>query len=209
MGGHRWGHDFPLAPGCSHLCSPCAELTSTQVVAYNRPVFQRILSDLPADVDAMREWIKAQYAIDIYLRMMDKRFLCRPSVASQPVLLAQEDPEYRDCFTLGSAPRETESPAATAAKDPPAKCAESFPRLRQGIEIKVTADRVVLSDPESGRALRLSPTAAYIVDLLDGERSVAQIKDLLKAAFPDSAETIGRDVDRTIDSLKRHGAFLA
>jgi hypothetical protein len=200
LGGHRWGRDFPKAEGCSFLLSPCAALTCTQVVAYNRSVFPKILEDLPADQDGMREWIKTHHAIDIYLRAMGKRFLSYPSVASQPALLEQEDTEYRDRFTLGSTGPKPESPALLTGE-----CAL---RLHPDIDVAVSGDEIVFSDPASGQILSLNPTAAVIVDLLDGERSIAEVKSLLQAAYPESAEIVARDVEQTIASLLRHGALV-
>ncbi len=47
---------------------------------------------------AKKEWITTHYVIVRYLRALDGRYLAFQVVASQPVLLPQEDPDYRDKF---------------------------------------------------------------------------------------------------------------
>jgi len=46
----------------------------------------------------MIEWLKTNYGIDQYFKCIEGRYLSYPSLASQPVLLEQEDEEYRDRF---------------------------------------------------------------------------------------------------------------
>ncbi len=198
MGGHKWGAEFPKAPGCSHLRSPCWELTCTQVVAYNRSVFPKILADLPPDLDGIREWIKSHHAIDIYLRGVKKRYLSDPSVASQPTLLAQEDPEYRDRYTLGDPQPESQAPLTS----------ESALRLHPDVEVTLSEDKLILSDPRRGQFLTLNPTAAAVIGVLDGERSVAQVKSLLQETYPEAAEVVARDVEQAIATLLPHGVLV-
>ena len=100
LGGHKWGQQFPQAPGCSFLESPCVALTCAHAVAYNHSVYQRILDDVPHDTEEMNPWISTHAAIDQYLQRIDQRYLSAPVVASQPPLLPQEDPVYREHFTL-------------------------------------------------------------------------------------------------------------
>jgi hypothetical protein len=99
LGGHRWGHRFPAAPGCEFLESPCRALTCTQAVAYHADVYDRILADLPPDLDGMRRWIAVHRGIDQYLRGIEPRYLTRPAVTSQPPLLPQEAPELAGRFS--------------------------------------------------------------------------------------------------------------
>ncbi len=82
LGGHRWGQTYPLADGCRHLSVP-KDLTCTHGVAYARPVFEKILADLPDSREEMVTWLKSHHGIDQYLRTIDKQFLTEPSVATQ------------------------------------------------------------------------------------------------------------------------------
>ncbi len=98
FGGYRWGIDFPKADGCEHLLHPCTELTCTQTVAYNHTVYSKILNDLPPDIDAMKEWLKTNRAIDQYLRSIKERYLAFPALTTQSLLMKQEGPVYLDKF---------------------------------------------------------------------------------------------------------------
>ena len=100
LGGHQWGLDFPMAPGCSFLKIP-EGLTCTHALAYNSSVFDAILEDIPDDIDQVKEWLKDHFGIDQYLRHIDKLYISEPVVASQPALLPRENEEYRRRFTLG------------------------------------------------------------------------------------------------------------
>jgi len=99
LGGHRWEHVFPNPPGCHHLRTRCSALTCTQAVAYHRRAYQRLLDELPPDVDGMRDWIAVHAGIDQWLGCIEQRYLTDPVVASQPSLLAQEDPQEADRFS--------------------------------------------------------------------------------------------------------------
>jgi hypothetical protein len=94
LGGHCWGRQFPPAPGCRHLQSPCPELTSTHAVAYSSLVFHRLLDDLPADADSMKAWLTVHRGIDQYLRSLDERYLATPVLVSQASILGQESPGF-------------------------------------------------------------------------------------------------------------------
>ncbi len=67
--------------------------------------------------------------------------------------------------------------------------------------------RVVLYHLNQGRALTLNRTAAIVLELMDGERSTAEILEVLRQAYPESADDIARDVDRTLRYLLEHDAL--
>jgi len=100
LGGHKWGNKFAKAKCCSYLERP-EILTCTHALAYNHTVFNTILKDLPEDPDGMITWLQKHHAIDQYLCKLNNRYLTSPVIASQPSLLAQEEENYRDDFTLG------------------------------------------------------------------------------------------------------------
>ena len=102
LGGHRWGSTYPRAPGCEHLEIP-ARLTCSHAVAYHRPVFERILTDIPDSVEEVAVWRTRHAAIDQYLgrALNDRaRFVTVPRVATQNTIRGQEDPLFRDAFTI-------------------------------------------------------------------------------------------------------------
>lgn len=99
MGGHKWDRDFPMVNGCSSLKKPIG-LTTTHALAYNSRIFDRILDDIPGEINEVREWLKEHSGIDQYLREIDKLYLSEPVVASQLSLLAQEKKEHQHRFIL-------------------------------------------------------------------------------------------------------------
>ena len=220
LGGHTWGKSFPIASGCSHLRSPVAGLSHTHAVAYNRPVFRKLLDDIPGDVEGMCEWLQTHRAIDLYLGSVDKRFLCRPAVASQPSLLYQEDPEAQKRFTLG----EDGWPAGTlpevegggllrgggarrSAPEPPR--ADGVYRLSPGYVVTTLEDRVVVHSPVKDHTIDLNATAGLILGLMDGKRTLEKIRSVLQATYPEAVDEIARDVDRIVGGLLRYGAVRA
>ena len=101
LGGHKWGRKFASRPGCRFLEDPEESLTCTHAIAYHERSYDRILRDVPDDVDGVRAWLEVHHGIDQYLRWSPGRYLASPVVASQPTLLSQEEPELRGRFTLG------------------------------------------------------------------------------------------------------------
>lgn len=58
-------------------------------------------------------------------------------------------------------------------------------------------------------AIYINDTAALIWELCDGKRKIAEIKRMLKEAYPDAAAGIDADVDEVISMLAHHGALTA
>jgi coenzyme PQQ biosynthesis protein PqqD len=80
------------------------------------------------------------------------------------------------------------------------------PRLASKARMKFdpVARQQLLLFPEA--ALVLNDTAAAIVRLCDGQRSVAAIVDELAGAFPDGdAGLIGADVRTFLDTIRQRG----
>jgi len=91
LGGHRWGRQFPKAPGCRHLEVPHL-LTASPAMAYNHAIYERILGDIPATPSGVALWLRKQYGIDQYCsRALDGLTLVTsPVIATQRSLLSQE-----------------------------------------------------------------------------------------------------------------------
>ena len=100
LGASRWGQEFDLLPGKTNLRSADL-LTCTHAVAYNHTIFDRLLAELPADLDGMTNWIGAKLAIDQYLAVAEARkLLTKPVLATQPPILQQEKNEDRPHYVI-------------------------------------------------------------------------------------------------------------
>jgi Glycosyltransferase family 25 (LPS biosynthesis protein) len=91
LGGHRWGRTFDLVRGCQAL-EGAHDLTCSHAIAYNRTIYDRILTDVPATPAAVALWLRAHHGIDqYYARELDGMHLVTcPVVASQGSILGQE-----------------------------------------------------------------------------------------------------------------------
>ncbi len=78
--------------------------------------------------------------------------------------------------------------------------------LTPDFDVTTLEDRVLVHSPRRGQTHSLNPTAGIILELLDGRRSVAQLRGLLLEAYPEAAAEVARDVDRTLGTLIRCGA---
>ncbi len=79
--------------------------------------------------------------------------------------------------------------------------AEKIPLKASQVDFTKLGAEFVILDAE-GRVLRgLNPTAARVWELIDGQRSVAQIAGCLAAEFRISAERALQDVDDFISQL--------
>lgn len=73
----------------------CKGITCTHAVAYNERVFDRLLEDIPADYDAMAQWLDRFKGFDHYLSELDIRKLVTvPMLAMQQELV--DLPEFPD-----------------------------------------------------------------------------------------------------------------
>ena len=65
---------------------------------------------------------------------------------------------------------------------------------------------VLLYHPAQTEALYLNATAALIWELCNGQRTEAEIAELLRGAFPDAADTIDAEVESTLQNFSEHDA---
>jgi len=68
-------------------------------------------------------------------------------------------------------------------------------------------DEVALYDVETSEVINLNESATLVWRLCDGEHSVADIRGLLQAAFPDASAQIEEDLRATVGKLLKHGAL--
>ena len=78
--------------------------------------------------------------------------------------------------------------------------ADDVPALSRGVRFRrLDSNRAVLLIPEG--VVNLNPTAAAVLELLDGKRSAAEISAELGRAFAAPENTIAPDVGELLDRL--------
>jgi hypothetical protein len=84
---------------------------------------------------------------------------------------------------------------------------EACPRIAEHLRVEALDNRVLVYDPNGGMIVELNRTGGLVVQLCDGERSVAEIRDALAEAYPDAATQIGAEVPGIIDGLEARGVL--
>ena len=84
---------------------------------------------------------------------------------------------------------------------------DACPRIAEHLRVEALDNRVLVYDPNGGMIVELNRTGGLVVQLCDGERSVAEIRDALAAAYPDAAEQIAGEVPAIIEGLEERGVF--
>jgi hypothetical protein len=79
----------------------------------------------------------------------------------------------------------------------------------EGLVREPLDDRLLLYDPNGGMIVDLNSSAGLIVELCDGQRSVAELQKLIADAFPDSAGDVEVDVPILIAELVDDGILKA
>lgn len=82
------------------------------------------------------------------------------------------------------------------------------PRPAPGFQMEALDGEIVLLHPARNLILYSNQGGALIWSLCDGQRSVAEIVELLGAAYPESADDIAVDVPQTIQELLARGALV-
>ena len=81
-----------------------------------------------------------------------------------------------------------------------------IPRQATGFSLEQLDGEMLLHSPGSAKAVYCNEAASLIWRLCDGQRTTAEIAQLVRDAFPESAEAIDEQVDRTIQRFLEHGA---
>jgi hypothetical protein len=81
------------------------------------------------------------------------------------------------------------------------------PQPVAGYEMEELDGEFLLFHPTSQTSVHSNQSGLLIWKLADGSRSVGEIVDLLKAAYPEAADEIEHDVEETILAFKSCGAF--
>jgi hypothetical protein len=91
LGGCRWEHQFPFVEGCTHLQS-AGPVTCTHAVAYNETIYNFVLEEVPANSEAMEQWLATHCALDQYYAwsICESKVLLSPIIATQAALVEFE-----------------------------------------------------------------------------------------------------------------------
>lgn len=81
------------------------------------------------------------------------------------------------------------------------------PTRHSGFALEELDGEILLLDPRSERLIHCNPTAALVWRLCDGERTIAEIVELLAEAYPESAGAIRADVAGAVERLAAEGAL--
>lgn len=73
-------------------------------------------------------------------------------------------------------------------------------------QIEILDGEMVLFHPASKTILHCNQSGATIWQLCNGQRTVAEIIQLLSAVYPEATQEIEGDVKNTLQSLAQHGA---
>jgi hypothetical protein len=78
-------------------------------------------------------------------------------------------------------------------------------RLSEGLELEPLDDRLLIYNPNGGDVVELNASAALVVQLCDGERTVGAIAKLISDAFPGAASDIAIDIPSVVQELVGDG----
>ena len=81
------------------------------------------------------------------------------------------------------------------------------PKQRPDFRLEVMDDEMLLYHPAQTRIFYCNQTASLIWQLCSGEHTVEAMTTLLADAFPDAADTMGDDVQKTLQEFIAHGAI--
>jgi hypothetical protein len=96
LGGCRWEHRFPMVDGCTHL--ECAgPVTCAHAIAYRQSVYDRILAEVPSELQPMGEWLKTYHGIDQYYAFFipERKYIAAPVVATQRAIFSLETADVK------------------------------------------------------------------------------------------------------------------
>ena len=97
LGACRWRQEYPRVEGATRLAKAGA-VTCAHAVAYHQSIYNRILSEVPAGIAGMEEWLKTHHGIDQYyaFNLTEGKFLLSPAIATQPSILPMENEDVRE-----------------------------------------------------------------------------------------------------------------
>jgi hypothetical protein len=85
--------------------------------------------------------------------------------------------------------------------------AMSVPQRTPDCRLERLENEALLFCPATASTVFLNETAALVWDLCDGTRTVSEIVDLLRAAYPESADRLAADVEQALGRFADCGAM--
>ena len=82
-----------------------------------------------------------------------------------------------------------------------------IPKQKRDYRLEKLDDEMLLFHPTEKVIMYCNPTASLVWQLCDGQRTTAEIVDLLRNAYPENSDTIATDVDATLQEYAEHGAI--
>jgi coenzyme PQQ biosynthesis protein PqqD len=82
-----------------------------------------------------------------------------------------------------------------------------FPRALEGLKVEMMDGETVICDDGIKKMIYLNESATVIFQLCDGQRSIREIIELLKDAYPDASASMMDDVLGVVDYLVQEGAL--
>ena len=81
------------------------------------------------------------------------------------------------------------------------------PCRKPDYRLELLDNELLLFHPTETQILYCNETASVIWQLCDGQRTVPEIVDMLRAAFPEAVDTIAGDVHSVLETLVQRGAI--
>jgi hypothetical protein len=85
---------------------------------------------------------------------------------------------------------------------------DHIPVPANNVETEVIDGEVLVYHPQQTRAVYLNPTAAVVLGLCDGSRSVREIIRAIDESYPDAGPGLTEDVLVTLNQLQESGILV-
>lgn len=82
-----------------------------------------------------------------------------------------------------------------------------FPKALESLKVEMMDGETVIYDDGIKKMIYLNESATVVFQLCDGQRSVLEIIELLKDAYPDASASMMDDVLGVVDYLVQEGAL--
>ena len=79
------------------------------------------------------------------------------------------------------------------------------PKLREDLVFRQVEEDFVAYDPVSDRTVLLNRSAAVLLDLCDGRRTLDEIAGTLAETYSSHADEIRRDLESSLEELRAQG----
>ena len=81
------------------------------------------------------------------------------------------------------------------------------PKRTADYQLEQIDDELLLFHPSQTNILYCNATASLVWQLCDGQRTVQEIINLLKGAYPEAEDTLADDIKTSLDQFAQQGAI--